>query len=63
MMKAEVLYAALDEIRRDIESNTASDGSVRFDGQRIQVALDFARTELIKSVEKEKNSTETTVTD
>lgn len=50
MMKDEVLYGMLDEIRETIEANTEPDGNVRFDGLRIQVALDFVRTELFKSV-------------
>ena len=49
MMKDEVLYGMLDEIRETIEANTEPDGNVRFDGLRIQVALDFVRTELFKS--------------
>ena len=49
-MKDEVLYGMLDEIRETIEANTEPDGNVRFDGLRIQVALDFVRTELFKSI-------------
>lgn len=49
-MKDEVLYGMLDEIRETIEANTEPDGNVCFDGLRIQVALDFVRTELFKSI-------------
>ncbi len=54
-MKDEVLYGMLDEIREAIGANTGPDGTVRFDGLRIQVALDFVRTELFKSIMAERD--------
>ena len=49
-MKGGELYGMVDEIREAIGANTGPDGNVLFDGLRIQVALDFVRTELFKSV-------------
>lgn len=48
----EKLYKCLEEIRELIDRNGNEDGTCRFDAVRAQVALDFARTEIEKSVKK-----------
>lgn len=47
----EKVYALLNEIKALIEENE-EDGTFRFDSVRAMIALDFAKTEIIRSVEK-----------
>ena len=53
-MKADVLYSGLDEIRKMIAEHTGQDGEVDFDGLRIQVAIDFTKTELQNSISRSR---------
>lgn len=46
----EKIYAFLDEIRTLVDQNRNQDGTCRFDALRIEIALDFAKTELKKSI-------------
>lgn len=48
----EKLYTCLKAIQDLIDCNESKDGTYRFDVLRAQVALEFARTEIEKSVEK-----------
>lgn len=48
----ERLYRQLKEIQDLIDCNENEDGTYRFDILRAQVALEFAKTEIEKSVEK-----------
>ena len=48
--EAEKIYKYLDEIRVLVERNVNADGTCRFDMLRIQIALDFARAELCRSI-------------
>lgn len=48
----ERLYIRLNELRDLIDRNENEDGTYRFDVLRAQVALEFAKTEIEKSVEK-----------
>lgn len=48
----EKVYALLNEIKALIEENEEEDGTFRFDSVRAMIALDFAKTEIIRSVEK-----------
>ncbi|MDO4286388.1 MAG: hypothetical protein Q4C40_01525 [Eubacteriales bacterium] len=48
----EKLYICLKELRELIDRNENEDGTYRFDVLRVQVALEFAKTEIEKSVEK-----------
>ena len=52
-MKAEVLYAAIEEIRELIQCHTDSGGNLQFDGLRVQIALDFTKRELAASISQE----------
>ena len=53
-MKADVLYSGLDEIRQMISEHTEQDGEVKFDGLRIQIAIEFTKTELQNSISRRK---------
>lgn len=48
----EKLYMCLKELQELIDSNENEDGTYRFDVLRVQVALEFAKAEIEKSVEK-----------
>ncbi len=48
----EKIYALLNEIKALIEGNEKEDGTFRFDSVRAMIALDFAKTEIMRSVEK-----------
>lgn len=48
----EQIYSLLNEIRSLIEENEKEDGSFCFDPVRALVALDFAKTEIAKTIEK-----------
>lgn len=48
----EKIYELLNEIELLIKSNETEDGTFRFDEMRAMVALDFARTEIEKTVVK-----------
>ena len=47
----EKIYALLDEIRTLIEENEREDGTFRFDPVRALVALDFAKTEISRTID------------
>lgn len=46
------IHALLDEISNLIEENEKEDGTFGFDPVRVMIALDFAKTEIAKAVEK-----------
>ncbi len=46
----EALYQLLQEIREEIDRNEKEDGTYTFDAGRVQVALDFAKKELVSSI-------------
>lgn len=46
----EKIYELLKEIETLIKNNETEDGTFRFDEMRAMVALDFARTEIEKTV-------------
>ncbi len=48
----EKIYELLNEIEALIKNNETDDGTFRFDEVRAMVALDFARTEIEKTIEK-----------
>lgn len=48
----EKLYMCLKELQELIDNNENEDGTYRFDVLRVQVALEFAKAEIEKSVEK-----------
>ena len=48
----EKIYELLGEIEALIKNNETEDGTFRFDEVRTMVALDFARTEIEKTVVK-----------
>lgn len=48
----EKIYTLLDEIRTLVEENEREDGTFRFDSLRALVALDFAKTEIAKTIDK-----------
>ena len=48
----EKIYELLSEIEALIKNNETEDGAFRFDEVRAMVALDFARTEIEKTVVK-----------
>lgn len=48
----EKIYALLNEIKALIEGNEKEDGTFHFDSVRAMIALDFAKTEIMRSVEK-----------
>ena len=50
--KKEKLYRILDEIRDLIQNNTNTDGAFQFDVARVLVALDFVKTEILKSISR-----------
>jgi hypothetical protein len=47
----EKIYALLDEIRTLIEENEKEDGTFRFDPVRALIALDFAKTEIARTID------------
>lgn len=49
----EKIYALLHEIKALIEENEKEDGTFRFDSVRAMIALDFAKTEIMRSIEKD----------
>ena len=48
----EKIYELLSEIEALIKNNETEDGTFRFDEVRAMVALDFARTEIQKTIVK-----------
>ena len=48
----EKIYELLNEIEALIKNNETEDGTFRFDEVRAMVALDFARTEIEKTIVK-----------
>ena len=48
----EKIYELLNEIETLIKNNETEDGTFRFDEVRAMVALDFARTEIEKTIVK-----------
>ena len=46
----EKLYELLEDIKKIIEQNETEDGNFRFDIVRACVALDFAKTEISKTI-------------
>lgn len=51
-IEKEKLYKGLDEIKDLIKNNENPDGSFRFDALRVLVALDFVKTEILKSISR-----------
>ena len=47
----EKIYSLVDEIRTLIEENDKEDGTFRFDPIRAMIALDFAKTEIAKTID------------
>ena len=47
----EKIYALLDEIRTLVEENEKKDGTFRFDSVRALIALDFAKTEIERTID------------
>lgn len=47
----ERIYGLVEDIRETIINNEKEDGSFRFDALRIQIALEFVKLELEKSIE------------
>lgn len=47
----EKLYELLKQIQTLIEENENEDGTFRFDSLRAVVALDFAKTEIAKTIQ------------
>ena len=47
----EKIYSLVDEIRTLIEENEKEDGTFRFDPIRAMIALDFAKTEIAKTID------------
>lgn len=47
----EKIYALLDEIRTLIEENEKEDGTFRFDPVKALIALDFAKTEIARTID------------
>ena len=47
----EKIYVLLDEIRTLIEENEKEDGTFRFDPVRALIALDFAKTEIARTID------------
>lgn len=48
----EKIYTLLDEIRALVEENEREDGTFRFDPVRTMIALDFAKTEIAKTIDE-----------
>lgn len=46
----ETIYGLLNSLQNLIKENEREDGSFRFDSLRVIVALDFAKTEIEKSI-------------
>lgn len=47
----EKIYALLDEIKTLVEENEKEDGTFRFDSVRALIALDFAKTEIARTID------------
>ncbi|MDE6995357.1 MAG: hypothetical protein K2P41_13205 [Lachnospiraceae bacterium] len=47
----EKIYALLDEIKTLIKENEKEDGTFQFDPVRALIALDFAKTEIAKTID------------
>lgn len=47
----EKIYTLLDEIRTLVEENEREDGTFRFDPVRVLIALDFAKTEIARTID------------
>ena len=45
------IYTLLDEIRTLVEENELEEGTFRFDPVRALIALDFAKTEIARSID------------
>ena len=50
MVTAEDLLRILEEIRKMILENSDQEGHTDFDSQKVQIALELAKTELIQSL-------------
>lgn len=50
----EKIYALLDEIRTLVEENEQEDGTFWFDPVRVLIALDFAKTEIARTIDETK---------
>ena len=50
----EKIYALLEEIRTLVEENEQEDGTFRFDSVRALIALDFAKTEIARTIDERK---------
>ena len=50
--ECEKIYALLDEIRTLVEENEKKDGTFRFDSVRALIALDFAKTEIARAIDR-----------
>ena len=50
----EKTYALLDEIRTLVKENEQDDGTFRFDPVRALIALDFAKTEIARTIDETK---------
>ena len=50
----EKIYALLDEIRTLLKENEQEDGTFRFDPVRALIALDFAKTEIARTIDETK---------
>ncbi len=51
-LQKEKLFDLLKSIQTIIEENENPDGTFNFDATRAEVALDFAKTEIQKSIKK-----------
>lgn len=49
----ETLYQFLREIREEIDRNEREDGTYAFDVKRVQIALDFTKQELERSIRED----------
>ncbi len=50
MVTAEDLLLILEEIKKLVLTNSDSDGNTDFDSQKVRIALELAKTELIQSL-------------
>lgn len=48
----EKIYTLLNEIKALVEENERDDGTFRFDPVRALIALDFAKTEIARTIDK-----------
>ncbi len=51
-LQKEKLFDQLKAIQTLIEQNENPDGTFKFDAKRAEIALDFAKTEIEKSISK-----------